>query len=156
MDTKNVQERAANLAAQEKARADSLALLLRLRREASDASEEISRLITFLDASDEYAMTELEDDDDREPIGDEEPSLGSFNRMVCQDKSWRQVFDCDVPEVDAELDTADDEPSLASPERHPTVPHTSIGYFGGLVLHEPEEERRDSTGSQVNWASGAQ
>ena len=32
---------------------------------------------------------ELEDDDDREPDEGDEPSLGSFNRMVDQSKAWR-------------------------------------------------------------------
>jgi hypothetical protein len=41
-----------------------------LRRE---ARAEINRLIDLLDRSDSYVMNELEDDDDREEVGDAEP-----------------------------------------------------------------------------------
>ncbi|MET4317923.1 hypothetical protein ABIC02_001662 [Bradyrhizobium sp. RT5a] len=43
---------------------------------------------------------------------------------------------------------------LASPERHPTVPYTRIGYLGGLVVYGPAGEYRDDTGSQYRWAAG--
>ena len=59
------------LASQQAARIEAIDTISRLRKE---AREEISRLIQFLDLSDEYAMTELEDDDDREEVGDTEPS----------------------------------------------------------------------------------
>jgi hypothetical protein len=59
-------------------------------------------------------MTELEDDDDREAVGDDEPSLGSFDRMTDQSKSWRQGHLWEIPEVDAEQDDADAEPALGS------------------------------------------
>jgi hypothetical protein len=108
-------ERIANLAVQQLNRIKSLTDLARLRREARD---EISRLIQLLDSSDEYVMTELEDDDDREEVGDDEPSLGSFDRMTDQSKSWRRGGLWEVPEVDAELDTGDDEPSLGSRDHH--------------------------------------
>lgn len=77
------------LAVQQRARQAALSDLARLRKE---ASAEITRLIAFLDASDPYAMTELEDEcgdegaqcedegaehDGREPDVDDEPSLGS-------------------------------------------------------------------------------
>ncbi|MEY9157345.1 hypothetical protein [Bradyrhizobium japonicum] len=80
------------LALQEQARQTALSDLARLRKE---ASAEITRLIAFLDASDPYVMTELEDgaDDgpcdtdelevaegDEEDGGDHEPSLGSIER----------------------------------------------------------------------------
>jgi hypothetical protein len=99
------------LAEQQAARLESLEALARLRREARD---EILKLIQFLDQSDPYAMTELEEDDDREPLGDEEPSLGSFDQVTNQEKSYLT----DYCEVDAELDTADDEPSLGSAAEH--------------------------------------
>lgn len=54
-----------------------------------DARDEISRLIQFLDASDEYVMNELEDDDEREDGGEAEPSIGCFDRMNNQEKSWK-------------------------------------------------------------------
>jgi hypothetical protein len=84
----------------------------RLRK---DARNEIDRLIRFLDKTDDYVSRELEDDDDREAVGDDEPSLGSFDRMVDQDKAWqsRHHHFFSVP-VDAETDSADDEPSLGS------------------------------------------
>src|SRR3954452_23107226 len=61
----------------------------RLRREARD---EIVRLIQFLDKTDDYVSRELEDSIDDNPQGeegDDEPSLGSFDRMIDQSKSWR-------------------------------------------------------------------
>jgi hypothetical protein len=95
------------LALQERQRARALKRLAKLRQKASAETE---RLIAFLDASDSYVTTELEDDDDRELVGDEEPSLGSPDRLWDQTKWGR----CDGFDVDAELDTADAEPSLGS------------------------------------------
>lgn len=92
------------------------------------ASAEIVRLIAFLDASDPYVLTELEDDDDREEVGDGEPSLGSFDRVTNQEKSWRGNG---VADVDAELDAADEEPAL-----------------GSIDCHSPEQR------SQEHWAAG--
>jgi hypothetical protein len=92
------------LAQQQLRRTESINTLVRLRRE---AREEISRLIEFLDASDEYVMTELEDDADLEEGGDSEPSLGSFDRMVNQEKSYAQSFGAFVPAFDAERDDAE-------------------------------------------------
>jgi hypothetical protein len=75
------------LAIQERERETSLQRLARLRKE---ASAEIDRLIAFLDQSDPYVMTELEEEcedegaqcedegaehDGREPNVDDEPSL---------------------------------------------------------------------------------
>jgi len=61
----------------------------RLRKEARD---EIDRLIRFLDKTDDYVSRELEQEDGNdEPEGDDEPSLGSFDRMTDQEKSWRKV-----------------------------------------------------------------
>lgn len=54
-------------------------------------------------------MTELEDDDDREDVGDDEPSLGSFDRMTNQEKSWRTQSPWAFPAVDAEQDDCDRE-----------------------------------------------
>jgi hypothetical protein len=58
-----------------------------------------------MDQSDPYVTTELEDDDDREEVGDTEPSLGSFDRMTNQENSYR--LGC--AETDAELDDCDRE-----------------------------------------------
>ena len=92
------------LAQQQLQRVRSINALARLRREARD---EISRLIEFLDASDEYVMTELEDEADLEDGGDSEPSLGSFDRMLNQEKSYAQSFGEFIPSVDAEYDAAE-------------------------------------------------
>ena len=60
----------------------------RLRKEARD---EIDRLIRFLDKTDDYVSRELEvEDGNDEPEGDEEPSLGSFDRMADQSKAWQR------------------------------------------------------------------
>jgi len=99
------------LSKQEADRKKSLRTLRRLRTRARD---EISRLIQFLDLSDPYVMTELEDVDDREEVGDTEPSLGSLDRLVDQTR-WGGGCSGDT---DAELDTADDEPSLGSLDYH--------------------------------------
>ena len=66
------------LAQQQLMRIHSIRSLVRLRK---DARDEISRLIEFLDASDEYVMTELEDDAELEEGGDSEPSLGSESSL---------------------------------------------------------------------------
>lgn len=80
----------------------------RLRRAARD---EIERLIQWLDSTidvDEDMAVDDEPCDDREL----EPSLGSFDRMSDQIKAWRAITNgCDV---DAELDTSDDEPDAGS------------------------------------------
>jgi hypothetical protein len=53
------------LAQQQLKRIQSIQTLVRLRRE---AKAEISRLIEFLDASDNYVMTEFEDDAELEEV----------------------------------------------------------------------------------------
>jgi len=83
------------LGIQQRERARAISDLARLRKE---AAAEITRLIAFLDASDPYVMTELEDEcedegaqcedegaehDGREPDVDAEPSLGS-----CDPSMW--------------------------------------------------------------------
>lgn len=119
----------AGLAMQERLRETALYDLTRLRKE---ARAEIDRLIQFLDQSDTYVMTELEEDDDREEGGDAEPSLGSFDRITDQEKSYRQVsFWCLPSGGDLEQDDCDSEPSLGS----------SDGWSGEHA-------------SQENWASG--
>ena len=62
------------LAIQQRERQKTLQRLAKLRKK---AAAEIERLIAFLDQSDPYVMTELEDQHDREPDHDGEPSLGS-------------------------------------------------------------------------------
>ena len=106
----------------------------RLRREARD---EIDRLIRFLDDTDNHMEREQDGDDldasypesgsrmCTHPGEDDEPSLGSFDGMTDQSKSWRQWNLLEPPEVDAEQDDCDAEPSLGSIEDHPN------GYYDG-------------------------
>ncbi|MGY3366228.1 hypothetical protein ACVWZL_003353 [Bradyrhizobium sp. GM2.4] len=85
------------LGIQQRERQASLQTLARLRKE---ASAEITRLIAFLDASDPYVTTELEDDisadlEDEDPAEDDdpaendlndEPSLGSLDHYHSQER----------------------------------------------------------------------
>lgn len=86
------------LALQQRERETSLQRLARLRKE---ASAEIERLIAFLDASDQYVSTELEEDisadlEDGDPAEDDdpaendledEPSLGSLGTGEWSDQT---------------------------------------------------------------------
>jgi hypothetical protein len=87
----------------------------RLREEARN---EIDQLIRFLDSTENHM--ELEDDGDLEQVGDDEPSLGSFDRMPDQDKSWRQVSIWAFPEIDGEVDDCDRED--CDPDEHKQQP----------------------------------
>ena len=84
------------------------------------------------DREGEYDGAEQEDDS--------EPSLGSFDRMTDQSKSWRMHYGLTTAWacVDAELDRSDYEPALGSLERHPS---NSTFDQGG--------------GSQVAWGASA-
>jgi hypothetical protein len=123
---------ASGLAQQEVVRVQSVQTLCQLRREARD---EISRRIQFLDASDEYDMTELEEEAGLEEGGDSEPSLGSFDRMTNQEKSYR----FGACHVDAEVHTADDEPSLGASEHH----HPGSQSYWGC---DRSDDREDDAG----------
>ncbi|WP_342728886.1 hypothetical protein AAFG07_20915 [Bradyrhizobium sp. B097] len=97
----------------------------RLRKEARD---EIDWLVRFLDDTDQHM--EREPDEDFEPsLGtqeafpgqgrggggdDREPDLGSFDRMLNQERCNRQRLGEERVEVDAELDHADLEPALGA------------------------------------------
>jgi hypothetical protein len=59
----------------------------RLRKEAID---EIDRLIRFLDDTENHM--ELEPCDDDGEGEDAEPSLGSFDRIVDQEKAWSKIY----------------------------------------------------------------
>lgn len=105
---------AARLATQQRQRERALRRLRKLRVKARN---EIDRLLEFLDASD--IDPDLEDTGDAEEGADAEPSLGSFDRMTDQSKSWQTVDR--NPDlygwaggVDNELDDADHEPALGS------------------------------------------
>lgn len=114
------------LAAQERAREKALRRLSRLRKR---ASAEIERLIAFLDASDSYVATELEDDisADLEEVGDDEPSLGSPDRSTDQSR-WAGSGGSPRDAIDYELDRADDEPSLGWAEEEP-----AHGHYAGVT-----------------------
>lgn len=72
------------------------------------------------------------EDDEREPDVDDEPSLGSRDRRLCQEE-WAEgvVGRC---EVDQEQDTADDEPSApgARNDAFLTYEHPALGQFRRL------------------------
>ena len=105
-----------------KQEAKRIKALQRLRRLRTKASDEIERLLNFLDASDidpdleptSGFMNGPAEQDECEIPEDAEPSLGSFDRMIDQSKSWRQGNLWNIPGVDAEQDDADGEPSLGS------------------------------------------
>ena len=77
----------------------------RLRKEARD---EIDRLIRFLDETENHMQIDCEPEEDGEGE-DAEPSLGSFDRMTDQSRSWRQAGLWACPELDAEQDDCDHE-----------------------------------------------
>ncbi|MBR0764226.1 hypothetical protein [Bradyrhizobium japonicum] len=106
------------LAMQQRERETSLQRLARLRKE---ASAEIERLIAFLDQSDPYVTTELEDEcedegaqcedegaehDGREPDADVEPCLGSLDHNHTQDR-WAAGSRRDLELDSAESGIAD-------------------------------------------------
>lgn len=106
------------LAIQQHKREKSLQRLARLRKE---ASAEIDRLICFLDASDPYVMTELEDGADDGPCdteelevsegddedgGDNEPSLGSLDHYHSQER-WAVGGRADLEQDPTESGIAD-------------------------------------------------
>jgi hypothetical protein len=81
----------------------------RLRKEVRD---EIDRLIRFLDETDNHIELEPADEADD---ADDEPSLGSFDRMTDQSKAWQQRSLWAFHDAnDGEQDNADAEPSLGS------------------------------------------
>jgi hypothetical protein len=135
----------------------------RLRKEARD---EIDRLIRFLDKTDDYVCRELEQEDGNdEPEGHDEPSLGSFDRMTDQDKSWR-TFDRN-PDlygyshgVDNEEDHCDHEPSLGSLDGRDDQAAWAAGDSRDLEK-DPAESGigdHDGLGEQVgsqDWQQGA-
>lgn len=110
--------RARNLAAQERRRQRALRRLAKLREK---ARAEIERLLTFLDASDIdpdleptlslwtpcAAPSRAAEADECEIPDDDEPSLGSFDRMM--DQTMSTVVRLVEAEPDAELDDCDRE-----------------------------------------------
>src|ERR1700761_7651292 len=103
------------LAAQERRTQKSLQLLAKLRKE---ASAEINRLIAFLDASDPYVTTELEEQADDGPIDDTE-----LEQSFCGVTADGGTIPIEQPGDELEADygyglTSDDEPSLGSGAMH--------------------------------------
>ena len=82
----------------------------------------------------------LDGDTDVEDGGDDEPSLGwekPGSQFILTEGAYSG---------DRELDTADGEPSLASPERHPTIP---------LSFRDHAYTARGGEEGQLRWAEGA-
>ncbi|WP_439365490.1 hypothetical protein ACNJYD_04380 [Bradyrhizobium sp. DASA03005] len=132
----------ANLLAQERSRLEAISTLQRLRREARD---EISRLIQFLDQSDPYVMTELEDGADDGPCDTDEleqdlatPDPRTSGDYLGRSPWTMRTFDQSrFQGEDIEADDSDDEPSLGAIEKHASC----YGVDG-----------RNSSGDQTAWA----
>lgn len=99
----------------------------------SEVGDAVDAVISALDEADAPA-------EDLEDGGDVEPSLGWIARVG-------QGFLATGGTADLERDTADWEPSLASPERHPAVP---LGPFYRAFTERSPDDR------QTRWADGAQ
>ncbi|MGK7057088.1 hypothetical protein AB4853_11480 [Bradyrhizobium sp. 1050_B9_N1_2] len=126
------------LAIQQRERARALGDLARLRKE---ASAEITRLIAFLDASDPYVMTELEDECEDEGAQCE----GGGGEEGCEDEG---------------ADTNDREPSLGSLDHHHSQERWAAGGRRDLELDHAESGIGDLDGllEQVgtqDWQQGA-
>ena len=99
-----------NIHEQEAARQASIDLVRRLRRE---AAAEIERLISFMDASDTYVTTELEDDGDQNDAS--YPTSGAHCANPMEDDEDSDVDEDSDPAEDGhdrEDDRCDFEPSL--------------------------------------------
>jgi hypothetical protein len=114
-------------------------------------------LIAFLDASDPYVMTELEDDisADLEDGGDTEPSLGTLDRATNQTRDHGGVGFGDL-----ELDPSDDEPSLGSLDHNHSQERWAVGGLRDLERDCAESGIGDQDGllEQIgtqDWQQGA-
>ncbi|MBR0939407.1 hypothetical protein [Bradyrhizobium jicamae] len=142
----------------------------RLRREAWD---EIDRLVRFLDNTDNHM--EREPDDDEPWLGfqeafpgrgaggggdDREMDLGTFDRMLDQSHAALQYLTEATVVPDAELDTADLEPSLGSLEQNDSQERWAAGGRRDLEQDPSESGVGDldglleQAGSQ-DWQQGA-
>jgi hypothetical protein len=119
--------RARNLATQERKRIKTLQRLSRLRRE---ASEQIDKLIQFLDQTDQYAQHELElnEDDSRQEEADMEPTLGAADRIIDQDRAWGSSR-WGANQMDGELDDCDAEDDDPAEDSD----HSGCGDYDGLA-----------------------
>jgi hypothetical protein len=127
----------------------------RLRKEARD---EIDRLIRFLDETDNHMELEPEDEGDD---AEEEPSLGSLDRMMDQSKAWRlHSSPWAFPAVDGEQDDADAEPSLGSLDHNHSQERWAAGDRRDLERDPAESGIGDHDGllEQIgteDWQHGA-
>jgi hypothetical protein len=123
------------LARQNREREKALRRLAKLRRKASD---EIERLLAFLDASDPYAATELEDSIDDEPHdGDElEMSWVGVGATACE-LPWADECEADYGGRDA-----NDEPSVGSLAADEAGDQT-LWAAGGAVDIEAEHDGQE-------------
>ena len=92
----------------------------------------------------------MEDDDELEDGGDAEPSLGSVDPVINQERAWSTSEPRLRSLLDAELDTADDEPSLGWHDDH----HA----FANMATRSPHEDE-PTLGSSANldqhqWNTG--
>src|SRR5689334_12991830 len=122
------------LAVQRRTRGASLQTLAKLRRE---AAAEIERLIAFLDASDPYVASELEDDisADLEDEGESEPSLGSIERhRSCYGADGRDWSGDQTAWAAGGTQDLEDEHDGAEPSEddEPSLGWTTSGVLGGL------------------------
>ena len=148
------------LAIQQRERETALHELARLRKEVRD---QIEQMITLLDQSDEYVSTELEEAVDDGACDDTElePSLGSFDRMNDQSKSWRRLQGEFGVEDDAEKDDADAEPSLGFLERPASLYGNGRDHSGGQLtavicsgLGNEREEEHDGAEPENEHGDG--
>lgn len=87
-----------------------------------------AELINFLDGLEDTDQDAAIDDGPCDGEGDSEPSLGSFDRMVNQDKSWRTGL-VEPVETDAEQDDSDKEDDDPAEESEPS----GIADYEGLL-----------------------
>lgn len=76
-----------------------------MRPRAGALIESLFNYHNYLDAAGGDA--DLEEEGDRGEVGDDQPSLGSFDRMTNQEKSWRTRSLWPFPAVDGEVDDCD-------------------------------------------------
>lgn len=149
----NRPERAADslpeqLAIQEQARQEALLTVRRLRKEARD---EIDRLISFLDASDDYSTDEREEAVDDVPCDDSELEY-SFSGVTADGHNLPGHSE-DELEADIGSREADDEYSLGS--RNPTENGSQEGWAFGLGgdledEHDGAEPDGDAEGDRAD------
>lgn len=110
------------------------------------ARELIESLVNYLDAAGGDA--DADGDDDLEQVGDDEPSLGSFDRMTDQTHAWRggnydpdaEVDDCDREDCDP------DEAKQQPPEMGGAADPKASGRFMG-----PNVRRIPHAAAAVVW-----